>query len=271
MRGPVGSVHRTRVDHAAVAEAARLEPGVWKFAAAYASLPSAESAARRIPLAERIPSYEPAGAFEAYAATTVEGPVLWVRSTEGGPYPPVPERMTVRIPAGVGPDLGEVGVLTVSLLPYCRTCGGPRGWDRIRPVELRLKGATLQVDRWANPCRHPDVYADVLEESRRTPDVVDQAAVRGRGHHRADPVRAGVFRTAVELVLQAADEHRGMHAKHAAALLRLNGQGEAAGLVELRLRAERGHLSARQAAHFLTVEGAARRNSTSTTRQESNA
>lgn len=267
MRGAIGSAHRTRVDHATVAAEARAKPGRWVRAAAYASLASADSAAHRVPLAERMPSYEPAGAHEAYAISTTDGPVLWVRSTAGGPYAPLPPRMSVRIPAGAGPELGEVGVLTVSVLPYCQVCGGPRGWDRLRPVELRLKDSTVVVDRWANPCGHGDVYADVLEESRRTPPAVDPDTARGRGHRPGDPARAGVFQTAVELVLQTADSHRGMHAKQAAALLQLRGHQEAAALVETKLRAEHGHLSAKQAAHFLTVEGAARRSASSTTQE----
>ncbi|MET9819633.1 hypothetical protein [Streptomyces sp. NPDC006355] len=270
MRTAIGSPHRTRVDHPAVAEAARAVPGEWVYAATYASLGSAESAARRVPRAERIPAYEPAGAFEAYAVTTADGPVLWVRSTDGGPYPSLPERMSVRIPAMTGTAPGEVGVLTVSVRPFCQTCGGPRGWDRINPVEMHIRNSLVVVDRWANPCGHGDVYADVLEESRRMPAPVDPAAARGKGHHPGDPDRAGVFRAAVELVLQAAAEQRAMHAKPAAALLRLHGHAEAASLVEAKLRAERGHMSAKQAAHFLTVEGAARR-STGTTRQESTA
>lgn len=270
MRTAVGSPHRTRVNHGAVAEAARAVPGRWVLAAGYASLGSAESAGRRIPLAERIPAYEPAGAFEAYAAPTPSGPFLWVRSTEGGPYPPLPARMNVRIPAATGTSPGEVGVLTVSVRPVCQTCGGPRGWNTVHPVEMHIRNAPVVVDRWSNPCGHDDVYADVLEESRRTPAAVNPAASRGRGHRPGDPARAGVFRPAVELILQAATEHRAMHAKQAAALLRVNGHTEAAGLVEAKLRAERGHMSAKQAAHFLTVEGAARR-STGTTRQESTA
>ncbi|MFB7496019.1 hypothetical protein ACFC09_15230 [Streptomyces sp. NPDC056161] len=258
------------MDHAAVAEEARSRPGTWVFAAVYASLASAASAVRRVPLAERMPSYGPAGAFEAYAVTTVEGPSLWVRSTGGGPYPPFPARMSVRIPVA-GPDLGEVGVITVSVLPYCQTCGGPRGWDRVQPAEVILQEAAVVVDRWANPCGHDDVYADVLEEARRTPPAVDPETSRGRGHHPGDPSRAGAFQAAVELILQAATNQRGMHAKQAAALLRLHGHTEAADLVEAQLRAEHGHLSAKQSAHFLTVEGTARRSALSTTRQETHA
>lgn len=266
MRGPIKSPHRSRVSHADAAATARSRPGTWVRAATYASRMSADSAARRIPGAERMPNYEPAGAFEAYAITTVEGPSLWVRSTEGGPYPPIPDRMAVRIPVS-GPELGEVGVLTVYVAPYCQTCGGPRGWDRIQPVEMRFGQDVVLVDRWANPCGHDDVYADVLVEARRTPPSVAPADARGRGHHPGDPARAGAFRDAVELILGAAATTRGMHAKQAAALLRTHGHTEAAGLVEAKLRAEHGHLSAKQAAHFLTVEGAGRR-STRTTRRE---
>ncbi|MFC8332812.1 hypothetical protein [Streptomyces olivaceus] len=270
MRTPLGSRHRTRVDHAAVVKEARAVPGRWVFAAAYASRVSADSAARRIPLAERIPAYEPAGSVEAYAANTREGPVLWVRSVEGGPYPALPVRMSVRIPAMTGMNPGEVGVLTVSVRPVCHTCGGPRGWDVVQPVEMHIHNVLVVVDRWSNLCGHDDVYADILQESRRTPAPRTTAASYGRGHRPGDPARAGVFQSAVELVLQATADHRSMHAKQAAVLLRLNGYAEAAGLVEAKSRAERGHLSAKGAAHFLTVEGAARR-STSTTCQESNA
>jgi hypothetical protein len=178
--------------------------------------------------------------------------------------------MSVRIPAGFGPDLGEVGVIAVSVVPYCNACGGPRGWDRVHPVEMRLEDSTVVVDRWVNPCGHDDVYADVLEESRRTPPAVDPAVTRGRGHHPADPARAGLFRAAVELVVRTADGNRGMHAKQAVAILRLHGHQEAAGLVEAKARAEHGNFSAKQAAHFLTVEGAARR-SASRTIQETHA
>ena len=262
MRSAVGSRHRTRVDHRSVAAEARSVPGEWIRAAEYASLGSAESAARRVPLADRIPAYEPVGSFEAYAAVAVSGPVLWVRSIEGGPYPALPKRMTVRLPAMAGEEPGEVGVLTVSIRPVCQTCGGPRGWDAVHPVEARVRDTAVTIDRWSNRCGHDDVYADVLKESRRTPALVASTAARGRGHRSGDPARAGRFRAAVELVLQAAAEHRAMHAKQAAALLRLNGHTEAAGLVETKVRAERGHLSAKGAAHFLTVEGAARRKGT---------
>lgn len=257
--------HRTAVRHADVAVAARAVPGVWVAAGPYASMAGALSAARRVGRAERMPSYLPAGAFEAYAATTPDSPVLWVRSTVGGPYPAMPERMTVRIP------VGGAEVRTVAVRPHCPDCGGPRGWDRVEPVTIRVGAVALTYDQWPNPCGHVDTPEAVRAEADRTrlPAPSVSAAVRGMGHHAADPARAGAYREAVELVLQAAAT-RGAHAKQAAALLRLHHHDEAAELIERKIRAELGHLSARQAAHFLTVEGA-RRASARTTRQEANA
>lgn len=269
MRVAVGSEHRTRVDHAAVAELARAVPGRWVPAGAYASLVTADGAARRIPRALRMRFYEPAGAFEAYAHTTVDGPVVWVRCTEGGPHPALPARMLVRIPVP-GQEPGDVTVTPVSIPARCRTCGGPRGWDRVHAYLMGFGTREYEVDRWSNLCGHPDAYADVLEEARRAPGRTTAAAGRDGGHHRPNPVRAGVFRTAVELVLQAADEDPHTRARQAVALLRLHGHQEAARLLEDRVLIN-GHMSARQAAHILTSEGAARRTSTSTTRQEANA
>ena len=171
-------IQRARVDHAAVAAAARAVPGRWTFAGLYTSLKGADGAARRVAFADRMPSYQPAGGFEAYAVTCVDGPVVWVRSTEGGPYPRLPERMTVRIPAVVGLDHREAGTLTVSVRPFCPVCGGPRGWEHVHPAEVRFRNVSVTADRWSNPCGHVDVYADVLEESRRTPAVVGQSAAR---------------------------------------------------------------------------------------------
>ncbi|MFJ8852293.1 hypothetical protein [Streptomyces sp. NPDC102437] len=252
-----GYAHRTRINHSAVTAQTRTEPGTWFQAGVYASTASADCAARSIPHAERMPNYAPAGAFEAYTALTPEGPALWVRCVEGEEFPAIPERMSVRVPDG-GPELGEIQVITASVLPYCPRCGGPRGWDALQPFEMPLGDTTHVVDRWENPCGHLDVYADVLVEARRTPTPQAPAAGHGMGHHPADPLRAGEFHAAVEVIVQAASAQRGMHAKQAAALLRLRGHTEAADLVELKLRDERGHLSAKQAAHFLTVEGARR-------------
>lgn len=271
MRRAVRSPHRTQVDHADAAARARAVPGTWVLVGSYASMQTAQTAVLRIPRAQRIPSYEPAGAFEAYAATTREGPVVWVRSTVGGPYPSLPERMTVRIPAATGPVLGEVGALPVSVRPFCPVCGGPRGWDNVSPAEVSLRNIAVTVDRWVNPCGHEDVYADVLEEALRTaPRTVPGEGRTGGGHHRPNPIAAGPFRLAVELLLQAANEDPGTRAEQGVALLRLHGHQEAARVVEAQLLTN-DRLTARQAAQLLTAEGAALRTSPSTSRQEATA
>ncbi|WP_406501517.1 hypothetical protein OHA04_27265 [Streptomyces sp. NBC_01590] len=108
------------------------------------------------------------------------------------------------------------------------------------------------------------------DNARRRPPLQGPAAGRGMGHCPADPPRAGRFDEAVKVIVQAANDQRGMHAKQAVDLLRLRGHSEAAELVELRLRYAQGHLSARQAVHFLTAEGAWRASAGSTS-QESNA
>lgn len=267
MRSP----HRTQVDHADAAARARAVPGTWVLAGLYAAMQTAQTAILRIPRAERIPSYEPAGAFEAYAATTREGPVVWVRYVEGGSYPALPERMTVRIPVATGPVLGEVSALPVSVRPFCPVCGGPRGWDTVSPAEVSLRNIAVTVDRWANPCGHDDVYADVLAEALRTaPRPVPGEGRTGGGHHRPNPVAAGPFRRAVELLLQAADEDPATQAEQGVALLRLHGHQEAARAVEAQLLTN-DRLTARQAAQLLTTEGAALRTSPSTSHQEATA
>lgn len=271
MRRAIRSPHRTQVDHLAAAERARTVPGKWVLVGQYAAMQTAQTAVLRIPRAERIPSYEPAGSFEAYAANTPDGPVVWVRCVEGGPYPELPDRMLVRVPVpGEGP--GDVTVTPVSITARCRTCGGPRGWDRVRPCLMRIGTQDYEVDRWSNPCGHADVLADVYAEARQAPrpGLGALTGQRPGGGHRPNPIRAGVFRRAVELVLQAADEDPGLHAKPAVALLRLHGHQEAARLVEDRLQ-EDGSLTARQAAQLLTTEGAALRTSPSTSRQEATA
>jgi hypothetical protein len=254
----IGSRHRTRVDHASVAAAARQEPGVWRLAAHYATLPSAESAARRVPSATLLPSYAPAGAFEAYCAQTSEGPTVWVRCTEGGPYPQLPRRMVVRVPAA-GERRGEVKAETVTIRATCRVCGAPRGWNTVEAFRLPVGDTELVVDRWSNPCGHEDVYGDVLEEARRIRWPADRSpASRGRGHHAPNPARAGEFQEAVLVLLQVSMSGHRMAGRPVVALLQLNGHDEAAWLVGEQLTAHNGNFSARQAAHFLTVEGARR-------------
>lgn len=57
--------------------------------------------------------------------------------------------------------------------------------------------------------------------------------------------------SAVQLVQDAARERRGMHGKHAADLLDERGYRAEAALVRGEVRAQNGHLSAKQAAQFL--------------------
>jgi hypothetical protein len=53
--------------------------------------------------------------------------------------------------------------VNVTLVWSCPKCGGPRGFP--------FKGSSydgsrvLDVDRWANPCGHIDMYEDVLKEA----------------------------------------------------------------------------------------------------------
>lgn len=255
------SAYRARTNHATAVTAARAERGTWVRAAVYGSMVSASSAARRVPRAERMVTYEPAGAFQAYAARCAEGASLWVRYVEGDePVLALPQRMTVRVVDAL-PNNGYAGlqVITVSILPACSRCGGPRGWDTIKSRCFRKGGGVYEADQWTNPCGHEDRYQDILTEARRTPPLVDRSARRGMGHHPGEPHRAGPFREAVELVLIAAKKRRGMHAKQAAAVLAQHGHTQAADMILRQMRSLNGHMSALQAAHYLTVEGAGRK------------
>ncbi|MCF3960338.1 hypothetical protein [Streptomyces fuscigenes] len=240
---------------------------MWVPGGTYGSFASAADAARLVPRAERLLAYAPRGSVEAYAANTLEGACVWVRSTDGGPYPPMPARMTVRLLVTALAD--APGVLTVSIYPTCPRCGGPRGWDRVQAVLREADRERFVVDRWHNRCGHEDTHARVLEEARRTPPLMDPVASRGRGHHAAVPARAGVFQAAVELILQTAAQERGMTGKQAVALLRVNGHAEAASLLDAKLRADHSRMGAKSGAHFLTVVGA--QAAAATDRQEANA
>jgi len=73
-----------------------------------------------------------------------------------------PERRTVRIRAATRTD-GSRPVIEITVDWVCPACGGPRGevfatpdFDGRHPVE---------VDAWANPCGHLDLYADVEREA----------------------------------------------------------------------------------------------------------
>jgi hypothetical protein len=171
--------------------------------------------------------------------------------------------MVVRVPAA-GERLGELKAETVTIRPTCRVCGAPRGWNTVEAFRLPVGDTELVVDRWSNPCGHTDAYGDILEEARRIRWPVDRP-VTGRGHHVANPARAGEFQDAVMALLQTMPNERGMSGTPLVKLLRLNGHQEAARLVARELTANDGHLSARQAAHFLTAEGARRASARTTT------
>ncbi|MFI6248985.1 hypothetical protein [Streptomyces sp. NPDC051016] len=74
-----GHVKVGRADHQVAARQARELPGQWVLAATYGSLASAADTARRVPTAERIPAYRPAGTFTARTELTQDGVDLYVR------------------------------------------------------------------------------------------------------------------------------------------------------------------------------------------------
>jgi hypothetical protein len=78
-----GHVKVARTDHHAAAQQARELPGQWVLAGSYGSLASAQTTARGVRGADRIPAYAPAGAFEARAEITQDNVDLYVRYVDG--------------------------------------------------------------------------------------------------------------------------------------------------------------------------------------------
>jgi hypothetical protein len=77
--------------------------------------------------------------------------------------------VTIRDRATESANWGKPGLFspvlrTVSIPDRCPVCDGPRG----EPTKRRFyeDGVWFDVDCWANPCGHIDLYADVLNESR---------------------------------------------------------------------------------------------------------
>ncbi|MGC5410393.1 hypothetical protein ACPXCX_42770, partial [Streptomyces sp. DT225] len=106
---------------------------------------------------------------------------------------------------------------------------------------------------------HVDSYSAVLAEHRKLVAQLEEAEQRDAMRVvKAGPASAGEFTDAVLLLNTAAAEMRGLHAKQAAQFLDLRGETEAARRVLEELKARRGHMSARQAAQFLTELAAAR-------------
>ncbi|MEW2631585.1 hypothetical protein AB0903_07990 [Streptomyces sp. NPDC048389] len=241
-----GSTHRAATDHAAVAAAARAERGTWMLAGLYPSSMTAKSVAKHIARgSEKYPAYLPGG-FEAYAARSGEDEALWIRYVAGDPpVPPLPDRMTVRVcDRGDGRAYVGVFIVTVTISTLCPVCGGPRGWDRVRPHRFCEDGEWLSVDKWDNPCGHLDTYAAVLRESRERQLPPPPPLI--------EPVRDDEeLSEPVALIVQAAAERRGMHAAQAALLLEQHGHTTDADAVRAEIKASRGHMSAKQAATFL--------------------
>ncbi|MFE9391627.1 hypothetical protein [Streptomyces sp. NPDC006784] len=70
---------RTYPSHAKAAARLREHPGMWMQVAVYPVAYSARGAAHRIRTAYRLPSYEPAGAFEARVEQLDEGTAVVAR------------------------------------------------------------------------------------------------------------------------------------------------------------------------------------------------
>lgn len=244
---------RASTDHPAVAAAARAERGTWFLAAVYGTPASARDVVRRVPRAHQLPSYEPAGAFEAYSAFHHDGHAVWVRYVGGdGPVPDLPHTMSVRVcDYGPGPGYSGVCIVTVTVRALCPTCGGPRGVDTIGPNRFHKDGDWYTADVWQNRCGHVDWYEAVLRESRST--LPPLPVVRSQDFEPDE--RTGA---AVALISTAADQRRVHHAKQAALLLDENGHQDAGDLIRAEIKARCGHMSARQAARFLTELAAAR-------------
>ncbi|MFD3978362.1 hypothetical protein ACFWR6_07215 [Streptomyces griseus] len=168
-----------RIDHTDAARAARSLPGVWTFAGVYPVASSAHGAVTRVPRAERMPSYAPAGAYEAYAARHEGGgTALWVRYLVGVVAPePRPTSMTYRvITRGTGRSYEGLRIERVIVAAECPRCGGPRG----AAINHRFceDGEWYSCDRWTNRCGHVDDYATVLVEHRARQQAIEDAETR---------------------------------------------------------------------------------------------
>lgn len=252
--------HTAHVTHQMHAAAMRAKPGTWHLVHVYAAAEGGRGAAHRIPRATRMPSYEPAGTFEAYSAPHDNGgTAVWARYTGGlTTVIPRPVSMTYRVcDHGSGPGYVGVRIETVVVSAECPTCGGPRA--QARPSRFHKDGDWYSADRWDNPCGHIDSYAAVLAEFRKRQAELEEAeqrdAARAVG---AGPAEAGEFTDAVLLLNGAASEIRGLHAKQAAVFLAMRGETEAARLIQEELAERSGRMSARQAAVFLVDLAAAR-------------
>ncbi|WP_411092223.1 hypothetical protein [Streptomyces sp. 049-1] len=217
----------------AAAESAREERGTWRRLAVYPTVRGSRTTVGRINHGKA--DFRPEGSWEAYSAACEDGQAVWARYIGGGPRPaPLPDTMAVRIRYD-GEDRGYqgAGVLTVTVSTRCPRCGGPRGWDKVRPYRFAHDGEHITVDAWKNPCGHEDIYAAVLAESRQ---------------ERRD--------TPVELIQAAyAAREIGVHASQAANLLSRNGYDDAAALVRGEVKNRGGNCTTLQAVQFLQELG----------------
>ncbi|MFD8820841.1 hypothetical protein ACFV1C_00480 [Streptomyces sp. NPDC059605] len=238
--------HRAVSDHTTAAAKARAQRGSWVLAGVYANSQTSKSVAAGIRAGSpSFPTYQPTGAFDAYAAPAGDRESVWVRYVEGDePLPPFPDRMTVRVRHS-DPAPSDLGVVTVTVATRCPACGGPRGWDTIQPYSFQVGDEEYTADTWTNPCGHMDLYPHVLEESRTR-----QLPPPPPPKHIVE-VKAPQEPPQVELILAAARERRGMHAAQAADLLEIRGFADDAALIRAEVKNRAGHMSAKQAATLL--------------------
>ncbi|MGW1352986.1 hypothetical protein ACWCQE_27525 [Streptomyces sp. NPDC002409] len=239
--------YRAVSDHATAAAKARAQRGSWVLAGVYANSQTSKSVAAGIRAGSpSFPTYQPTGAFDAYAAPAGDRESVWVRYVEGAePLPPFPDRMTVRVRHS-DPAPSDLGVVTVTVTTRCPACGGPRGWDTVQPYPFQVGDEEYTADTWTNPCGHMDLYPHVLEESR-TRQLPPPPAPKHIVEAKAPPQEM----PQVGLILDAAREHRGMHAARAADLLEVRGFADDAALIRAEIKNRAGHLSAKQAATLL--------------------
>ncbi|MEV5677245.1 hypothetical protein [Streptomyces sp. NPDC052179] len=185
-----------KLDHADATQAARSLPGVWTFAGVYPFAASADSAVKRVPRALRMPSYAPAGAYEAYAARHEDGTALWVRYLVGVTDPePRPTSITYRvINRGTSRSCEGLRIETVTVAPECPRCGGPRG--AATPHRFTEAGEWFVCDHWTNPCGHVDMYEAVLAEYRARLQAIENAKARTEYRALTSEARSGLWRDA---------------------------------------------------------------------------
>ncbi|QKW07012.1 hypothetical protein HUT18_11955 [Streptomyces sp. NA04227] len=249
------STRRTLTKHSDVVRAARAARGGWVLAGVYASTEAGRGAARRIPRAERMPAYAPAGTFEAYDARHEDGTAVWVRYTAGLPKPaPRPTSMTYRVcDRGTGSGYVGVSVRSIVLSAECPRCGGPRG--SAVPQRFHEDGDWYTVDKWDNPCGHVDTYTSVLAEYLRDRKLALDAL---RDHADLDEVGDGEYDEPVALLNALALVLRSASARDASRFLELGGYGEAGRRVEEERTARETRMTLRDAARYLPELAAAR-------------